>query len=325
MAHELTIRRNGVAEMAYVGEVPWHGLGNPLQPGASIETWREAAGMDWDVMRSPVMFEYGSAGAIGYHPSVDVIYRSDNHQSLATVSAKYKIVQPGEVLEFFRDLTDANGYTLHTAGTLFSGRRFWALASIGEEAIVTGEDKVGGYLLLSTSCDGTLATSARFTTVRVVCNNTLSMAMHDKAKREVCVRHTTKFQADKVKDQLGLARGHFATFLGDMRKLANTPIAETPMQEFIGNLLVDTKLVFKKDVTKTRQFQKITELYHGAGMGSQQDGVAGSLWGVVNAVTEFVDHHARSTSVDHRMTNAWFGRGEDVKNLALERALALAA
>src|SRR6202044_3294118 len=101
----------------------------------------------------------------------------------------FKIVQPGAVLEFFRDLTAAAGFTLETAGTLFGGKRFWALAAIGETAsIADPADKMKGYLLLSTACDGSMATEARYTTVRVVCNNTLSSARSAGAKVRVTHR-----------------------------------------------------------------------------------------------------------------------------------------
>jgi phage/plasmid-like protein (TIGR03299 family) len=325
MTAAVTIRETGFAEHAYVGEKPWHGLGQALRPGANIETWKQAAGMDWTVLRGVVRYATSRNPddlQLQTLPEQHVLFRSDNRQPLGIVSKKYKIVQPGEVLEFFRDLTEANGFQLTTAGTLFDGRRFWALAAIGEEAVVVGDDKVGGYLLLSTSCDGTLATTARFTTVRVVCNNTLSMALKDR-RREVIIRHTSRFNADRVKDDLGLARGAFASFMRDARQLAAKPLDEITARSFVGELLSDTKTVFKKDVAASRPFKEIMNLYRGAGRGSLLDGSDGSAWGLVNAVTEYVDHHARATSDSHRLTNAWFGKGDALKSEALARALAL--
>lgn len=327
MVAAVTVRKNGFAEIAYVGEKPWHGLGQELQAGANLAVWREAAGMDWKIQRGVVRYATTHEADLGLMemPEQHVLFRSDTKQSLGIVSPKYKVVQPTQVLEFFRDLTDANGYTLNTAGTLFDGRRFWALASIGEEACVVGDDKVGGYLLLSTSCDGTLATTARFTTVRVVCNNTLSMALDGKAKREVVVRHTSRFDAEQVKQQLGLARDHFGDFMKAARQLAKVRLTNERAGEFIGSLLVDTKMVYKDDVTKSRQYQKIMDLFKSSAMGGTLAGVEGSAWGVVNAVTEYVDHHAKATTDSHRLANAWFGRGDDLKTTALERALVFAA
>lgn len=325
MVAAVTVRQDGFAEMAYVGEKPWHGLGQELVAGADIETWKQAAGMDWRIQRGVVRYATSREADLGLMemPDQHVLFRSDNRAPLGIVSPKYKVVQPGEVLEFFRDLTDANGYTLNTAGTLFDGRRFWALASIGEEACVVGEDKIGGFLLLSSSCDGTLATTARFTTIRVVCNNTLSMALQGKAKREVVVRHTSKFDAEKIKQELGLARDNFGEFMKAARQLSSVRMTNDRASEFIGSLLAETKTVLGEDVRKSKQYQKIMDLFKGSAMGGTLVSSEGSAWGLVNAVTEFVDHHARAKTDAHRLASAWFGRGDDLKTEALERALAL--
>ena len=139
MTAAVTVRKNGFAEMAYVGEKPWHGLGQELVAGADLATWKQAAGMDWTVQRGVVRYATERDGDLGLMqmPEQHVLFRQDTKQALGIVSPKYKVVQPGEVLEFFRDLTDANGYMLNTAGTLFDGKRFWALAAIGSAATVT--------------------------------------------------------------------------------------------------------------------------------------------------------------------------------------------
>lgn len=327
MVAAVTVRQGGFAEMAYVGETPWHGLGQELVAGADIETWKQAAGMDWRIQRGVVRYATTRCADMGLMemPEQHVLFRSDNKSPLSIVSQKYKVVQPGEVLEFFRDLTDANGYTLNTAGTLFDGRLFWALASIGEEAVVVGEDKIGGYLLLSSSCDGTLATTARFTAIRVVCNNTLGMALQGKTKREVTVRHTSHFDAESVKQKLGLARNHFGEFLKAARKLAQVRMPVERAEQFVGELLVDSRIVLGNDVRKSRQFQKIVDLFKGQAIGVGQHDTTGNAWALVNSVTEFVDHHARAKTDSGRLASAWFGRGDDLKTAALERALALTA
>lgn len=321
MVAAVSVRADGKAEMAWVGETPWHGLGSELQKGASIEVWREAAGMDWAIQGSPVRYHEGER--VFEMPNQQVLYRSDTKMPLSVVSNAYKVVQPGEVLEFFSDLTEANGFSLETAGTLFDGRRFWALASINEQACVVGDDQIGGYLLLSTSCDGSLPTNARFTTVRVVCNNTLSMALKKSDKRSINVTHRSKFNANKVKDDLGIARDSFGTFMKATRQLAAKTITTKKAEAFVETLLSDMKFVTKKDVTKSSQFNKIMDLFNGGALGGQLVGVEGTAWGLVNAVTEFVDHRTNTRSANARLANAWFGRGDDLKTEALERALAL--
>ena len=324
MSHEVTTRKNGMAEIAYVGDTPWHGLGQRLEEGASIEAWKVSAGMDWRICRSRVRCGEGPSQQI--YDDKHVLFRSDTKAPLSIVSHKYQVVQPGEVLEFFRDLTEANGFQLHTAGTLFGGQRFWALASIGEEAIVMGEDKVGGFLLLSSSCDGSMATTARFTSVRVVCNNTPTMAVSGK-KAEVVVRHTSRFDAKAAKDELGLARGQFQVFMKEARRLAQTKVSDAVVSTYLESLLAETKTMVgeKKPVSESKQYQRILQLFRSDAMGGSLLGAQGTAWGLVNAVTQFVDHEARARSTEQRLATAWYGRGEGLKNAAMAKALELAS
>jgi len=119
----------------------------------------------------------GSLGAIMTFPEQKVLYRSDTKAALSVVSSRYQVVQPKEILEFYRDLTEVSGFELETAGVLKEGRKIWALAKTGQHATLKGNDTINGYLLLATACDGTLATTAQFTSIRVVCNNTLAVAL----------------------------------------------------------------------------------------------------------------------------------------------------
>lgn len=314
MSHEITIT-NGKAEMAYTGDEPWHGLGQHLEEGASIEHWRQQAGMDWLVKRSRVRF--GDPANPQIMEDQHVLFRSDTKAPLGIVSDRYKIVQPAEVLEFFRDLVADNGFSLHTAGTLFGGKRFWALASINESACIIGNDMVNGYLLLTTSCDGTFATTAKFTTIRVVCNNTLSMALSTKAKKEIAIRHSTQFEHDRAKQALGIAHGVFADFLEASRKLAQTPITVYQASALTGTLLTSSGASVKEDVVTSKGFTSIMHLFeHGKG----NEGA--SAWDWVNGVTEYVDHVQRASTDSHRLANSWYGKGDALKTQALEMAIA---
>ena len=130
--------------------------------------------------------------------------------ALGIVSADYRVVQPRDVMHFFADLVGAAGFTIDTAGTLFGGKRFWCMATISEAAqIADPADKVKGKLLVCTSCDGTMATEARYTTVRVVCNNTLGLSRSMGAPN-VKVYHSAHFNARDVKAQLGIAQAQDA-------------------------------------------------------------------------------------------------------------------
>ena len=201
MNFDMTTARAG---MAYMGDTPWHGLGQKLTDGASLETWQQEAGLDWECVPAPVEFKRAMVDTFGMD-TVErrqanghrVLYRSDTGDALSIVSDRYRPVQPRDVIEFYRDLTDRYGFALETAGSLKGGRKIWALANTRNATRLRGGDNVGGYLLLATSFDGSMATQARFTSVRVVCNNTLTIAARGQA--DVTVRHSTQFDANKVK------------------------------------------------------------------------------------------------------------------------------
>ena len=331
MAHELTIRNNGTVEMAYTGEVGWHGLGNRLEAGAPIEAWQVAAGMDWRIRRSKVRYATERDGEEANFRVIDdkhVLFRSDTGSDLGVVSDNYKIVQPGAVLEFFRDLTDSAGFKLDTAGTLFGGRRFWALASTGESAaILDAKDRVNGYVLLSTSCDGSMATEARYTNVRVVCNNTLSMARGTGAR--VKVVHRSVFKPDEVKKEMGIdaARESFADTMADFRKLAATPLSDADALMQTAALFEPKAYDLARDellaVLDKKPVKRISEMaVEGTAIGASLGGAMGTQWGWLNAVTQFVDHEARARSADNRMASAWFGPGDALKLRAYDMARA---
>lgn len=115
MAHELDMS-NGQANMAFVGSVPWHGLGQQLTEDADLETWKREAGMAWQVNKSLLAFK-DQTGMEHFFPDRNVLYRSDNKAALGVVSNDCRIVHPGEVMEFFRDLIEGHGFKMETAGS----------------------------------------------------------------------------------------------------------------------------------------------------------------------------------------------------------------
>ena len=128
-----------VETMAYTGQTPWHQLGHALPKKQSIDVWAQAAGMQWKIQETPVRYmATGDADALYGEalefPEQKVLYRSDTNAALSVVSQRYKVVQPQEVLEFYRDLSEVAGFELETAGVLKAGRRFWALARTGKSA-----------------------------------------------------------------------------------------------------------------------------------------------------------------------------------------------
>jgi len=348
MAHELTIRRNGKAEMAFTGETPWHGLGQPVTVGASIGVWQREAGMDWDALSAIPMFD-GKSPA-GKHPEFGlnlpvpnsrVIYRSDNLDPLAIVSANYQVVQPKAVLEFFRDLTEGGGWHIHTAGTLRGGRKLWAMASNGEGGRVDSStrrmsataDEVRQNLLLATSLDGSMKTQAILTSVRVVCANTLALALSE-GGNAVKISHRSVFDPNAIKRALGVARESFEVFMEQAREMADTPIKlddaryalrqifgepteAKPQLAWLGSLSQVRAPAPEPEAKERRSVDRVLELFGGAGMGADLPTARGTSWGLLNAVTQYVDHEMGRTR-DTRLDSAWFGEGNKLKQSALE-------
>ena len=318
-----------VQTMAYTNATPWHGLGNPLPAREPIEVWAEQAGMAWQIQESPVRFladSIGSLGSIHSFPEQKVLYRSDTKEALSVVSQRYQVVQPQEVLEFYRDLTEVSGYELETAGVLKGGRKFWALARTGQSLALKGNDVVHGYLLLATSCDGTLATTATPTTVRVVCNNTLSIAVNG-ATQAIKVPHRSRFEPQAVKQQLGIAVSQWDGFMYQMRTLAERKVKSHEAMNYFLRVLCDVQpgAADLSNLANERALKKVQALYEGHGYGADLEAAKGTAWGLLNAVTEYVDHQKQARSPDHRMDSAWFGQGALIKQRALDTALLLAA
>lgn len=328
MAHMIDMSNNR-ANMAYVGETPWHGLGAKLQSGASIETWREQAGMAYSVLRAPVQFMNGSMHTFA---GKDVLYRSDTNAPLGVVSDGYKIVQPADVLEFFRDLCNTQGFALETAGVLKEGAIYWALAKTGHTLDLAG-DQTNGYVLLSTSADGTRSTDARFTSIRVVCNNTLSIAMRAGDRSAVKTSHRSMFDANSTKRKLGLAEfdASWNAFRDQLVALQNISVSRSQATDFFSQLLrpsakpvkADAFAAFMGKLTAKPEERAIRGLAELETSYTNAPGAApGTAYGLVQAVTHYIDH-SRGSTADKRMTSAWFGQGETLKNKALEAALSL--
>lgn len=318
-----------VQTMAYVNDVPWHGLGHQLAPNQPLEVWADQAGMNWRIEASDVRFATSHFGLDVVHafPKQKVLYRSDTKAPLSVVSSRYKVVQPAEILEFYRDLTEMGGYKLETAGVLKDGKKLWALARTGQSVTLKGRDTVNGYLLLATACDGTLATTAQFTSVRVVCNNTLAIALGS-GEGVVKVPHRTEFDAQAVKQQLGVAVAPWSAFEDYIKALAECRIAERAVESFLAKVFVHALSNTMEEPSTTvneQAIKKIRALYSGHGRGAELASARGTVWGVLNSVTEYVDHHRRSRSNDYRRDAAWFGQGATLKQKAWEEALRLIA
>ncbi|HCA5035472.1 TPA: DUF932 domain-containing protein [Acinetobacter baumannii] len=341
MAHQ-------IENMAFVGQTPWHGLGNQLPQNQPIEVWAQQAGMDWCIESSNVSYmaknERGQNILMPYEEQ-RVLYRSDTHAPLSVVSQRYQEVQPMEILNFYKDLTEQSGFELETAGVLKGGRKFWALARTGQSATLKNKDVSNGYILLATACDGTLATTAQFTSIRVVCNNTLAIALRGQKSSAgvVKVPHSTKFDAKKIKQQLGISVRAWDEHIYEMKQLSqrkvtqqeavayfdavfnNTTMSATDQEESIIQYYLKAAFMDKKSNSKSepngRAMSKAMEMFNGQGRGAELSSAKDTAYGLLCSITEFCDHERRAMSPDHRLNSTWFGMGATIKQRGLEQAL----
>jgi phage/plasmid-like protein (TIGR03299 family) len=331
MSAENTVRANGQIEFAAANGVAvwWESEAakvNRVADDAKIEEWTVAAGMDWRIQRANVRYNTGVEGAPqGVIEDKVVLLRSDNKKPLSIVSTGFKIVQPKTTLEFFRDLVEEAGFKMKTAGTLHGGKKFWAQAEVGADTITKGTFNRGS-LLLATAADGTMQTTAKGVNTEVVCANTFGFALSERGGSMVKVSHRTLFQADKVKRQLGVAVDQYQKFIHQARELAHMDMSPEQARVFTFELLggdLEDSPDQQVKVFQSQNLRKILGLFNGDGIGSTMPGRANTAWGMVNAVTEFIDHHQRSASPDHRFNSSQFGAGDGMKSAAWQKALAM--
>lgn len=323
MAHELAMFTDGRARMAYVGETPWHGLGQVLTAGASIETWAKESGMDFEILGAPVTYTCAN-GKTYAQGSKQVLYRADNDQPLGVVGNKYKVVQPIAILEFFRNLVEDHGMVLETAGVLFNGAKYWAMARTGNELKLKGNDVMRQYLMLATACDGSLRTTGKFIDTRAVCNNTVTMALGEKNPGgTVKVSHSSTFDAGEMQMELGIADQSWKVHIEKIKAMAARQVNDAEAINYVINLFGDTERL-PEDNKSIPAVGKVLGLFAGNGKGSDLKSADGTAWGLLNAVTEYVDWHIGKNQ-DRRLESAWMYGGSNLKQQAFDMAYDLAA
>jgi phage/plasmid-like protein (TIGR03299 family) len=311
--------------LAASGGKAWHNRGELLQPGLTIEEWQKEAGLLYTVDPKLVYFKDDADNFIAYENRYALV-RSDTKDPLSVVSDKYQLVQPSTVMEFFRDLTEFAGYEMETAGALNGGRKIWALAKTGKSFDVIKGDEHRGYVLLATSFDGGLATTAKFTDIRVVCQNTLTQALAGKGG--VKVPHNSEFAADKVKAKMGLATEQFAEFVELQRALAGIQLKAAQVEGILAAALSPTTKReeyqrSEEQVKSSKAYKKIMALFEGEAKGSDIPGVRGTAYGLLNSATEYFDHHVFARTEESRLASAWFGTGEVGKQRLMKELVAL--
>lgn len=357
---------NGIVAMAYAGARPWHGQGQIIETGDDFDTVARKCGFGFEIHTSPAGY-LSDEGVFRKADNRVVTYRSDTGTPIGIVGDGYRVHQPREILDFFFTAARDQHMTIETAGVLGGGERYWALARTGVDVKLGGvpngarggDDRALLYALLCTAADGTMATIATPTAIRVVCANTWRVAIRDaeRAQRGSRQRHTSAFNAELAARGLGFdidgaAREltAMATTLGNaslipvspaqatgfFRTLLRPELAETVMGE-----RPDTPATALLDVMTLADFQRAFDASSKVGDDGREPkevrGVAslmesyyrapgaipGTVRGLYEAVTHNVDH-VRGNDDSVRMESATTGAGARLKDRAFDAITHLA-
>jgi len=306
-----------VETMAYAGNVPWHGLGKKVPHDLSPEQMLEAAQLDWTVQKVPAFANVQEENVnIGW----SALVRSSDNRILDVVSNDWNPVQNSEAFQFFHEYCEAGDMEMHTAGSLRDGQIVWALAKVKDSFELFKGDRVDSYLLFTNPHKFGQCIDIRFTPTRVVCNNTLTLALKQKEERVIKKNHRTVFDASSVKEQLGIATTKLAKYKEMAEFLGSKRYTQEKLKDYFNQIF--PVLVYNKEKGPQRKelsksATRALEVVHtqpGANFAE------GSWWQAFNAVTYMTDHEIGKT-VDSRLTSAWFGANKNLKLKALETAV----
>lgn len=313
MAHELEIV-NGEAKMAFVGEMPWHGLGVQVADDLAPAEMMKAAGVDWRVQEVETFAEFNGKRV---PTGMKALIRETDGRVLTQVGKGWHPVQNEEAFEFFKDFTDAGKMKMHTAGSLKNGEIIWALAKVEDDFELFNGDKVESFLLFSNPHQYGKTIDIRFTPIRVVCNNTLTLSLNQTAQNAVRLNHRQKFDAEAVKEMMGIAHFKMAQYKEMAEFLGSKRTTEDTVKQYFGQLLgMSNKNEGELSRTGKRAMEVLVE-QPGA------EFAEGSWWSAFNAITFMTDHEL-GRSADTRLQSAWYGNNRKLKTDALELALEMA-
>ena len=312
MSHEIEMV-NGVAQMAYAGETPWHGLGTEVSDDISTDGMMKAAGLDWSVTKQP-MYYMDDLGEMGEVPGKTALVRSSDNKVMDIVGSDWNPVQNAEAFEFFREFVDAGDMQMHTAGSLKEGKMVWALAKVNDGFTIKtaqGEDSIESYLLFSNPHQYGKSIDVRFTPIRVVCNNTLTLSLNQNVDQYVRVGHQRPFNAEDAMATLGMAQQKLETYKEAAEYLCQKSYTTDQMLDYFNQVFPSAS---DRDSNKSREAQEVMHTQAGANLGE------GTFWQLFNTVTYMTDHTLGRNN-DNRLQSSWYGSNQNVKKKALELAV----
>ena len=316
--------------MAYCGDVPWHKLGKKVSEGVTAEQMIREAGLDWEVDLRPARGarEINRKGEFSRYEVVR-LPRPNKQEAevlLGLVGRRYQPLQNSEAFEFFDPIVGETKAYFETAGALGEGEKIWVMAKMPEVMEIVPGDECMKYLLLSNTHSGEGSVIVKFTSVRVVCQNTLMMAMAD-GQKAYRVRHSKnmQFRLEELADFLAITQEVFLKAETLFKRLAQVQMNRSRLKEYFGAVFPLSEAQ-KKNPEEPPRWKNLREAYERQ-RDLQLPGVCGTLWAAYNAITYFEDYKQpqQDEQPDQRLQRVWFGGGADVKLKALEKAKELAA
>lgn len=327
MSHDLLFQ-NGKASMMYCGSPPWHKLGTQLEGPATAREAIEAASLDWNVVKEPLLYQPSGKRAVQIKGKFAVVpgngWRKKLRPVLGIVGSQYEPLQNRDAFAFFDPIVGQDEAVYHTAGALGNGERVWILAKLPDSITVVGDDVTHKYLLLSNSHDGGSAVQIKFTPIRVVCQNTLSMALG--RGRALRVSHTKDMyerlrQAERL---LGIVKTRYQNIGLTFQAMTRVHLDNARLQVYLCTVFPDPD-----DKTNEEAMARVTrdrtraEFFFDEGRGNRAKGVEGTLWAAYNGVVEYVDYGGTHGSQDTQLKSIWFGDGYSIKARAFQKAEAI--
>lgn len=317
MAHNLN-QVNGKVSMAYTGEQPWHKLGTKVESAMTAAQVVELAGLDYKVEKRPLFLEGGAEVARHF-----ATVRTDTNDVLGVVGSRYEIFQNRNALSLLDAIVGVKDAIYQTAGALGKGEKVWLLAKLPGYVRTVGDDVTEKYILLSNSHDGSSPIEIMFTPIRVVCQNTLNVALKNFSKR-ASLRHTLNVGAkiDEVRQVLGIVSQQYSIFEEASQKLLTVKLNKDSFKDYLQKSGVIPAKDEKDQSTRASNIlDEVSALFQN-GKGTEIAGVRGTAWGAFNAVAEYVDHK-RGSDLEKRASSLLYGSGALMKQRAWDNALAL--
>jgi phage/plasmid-like protein (TIGR03299 family) len=317
-------------KMAFVDKEPWHRLGEKVPSNVASREMLKAAYLDWKVEKVPangarlIKRRHGKDIFDRYFIERDCVKDESVRPVLGVVGAQYELLQNHEAFAFFDPFLEPGHARYETAGALGNGERVWVQVRVGDPIPVTPDDQVHKFILLSNSHDGRGALSLRFTPTRVVCQNTLNLALEG-GDQVVNLRHS-RHMRERLADQqveylLRVVGDTFNRAADQFKMLAATKATDDLRNKFLTALFPKSKEQEKKD-EKPRWWKAIDEVLDNIVV--TPAATRDSMWGLYNAVTRAEDYRQTTEALpEARLERVWFGRGADKKIKALETAVAL--